>query len=233
MPAPPRGRIADAMANRPQPGGIVGLFNYLFPGGEQSARHKLLHGTQQDKMDLFSGFMGSTGPAKGRFHGTSSAIKTLDDTYYSTQNIYGQGFYTTNSFDVAKGYTKKGRGVDPALYDVKAKDVQLFDMESPVPDVIRGLDDDLVKMALSANPANTRELYDSIRDIGTSDYMSADTIQEVFDMIRWNLEQEGYRGLKHIGGQRHGVDPHEVNIYWFPGDDVAISPLDPSGWRKP
>ncbi|MFK5283073.1 hypothetical protein ACI3PL_26240, partial [Lacticaseibacillus paracasei] len=52
---------------------------------------------------------------------------------YATQNYYGQGFYTTEAVDIAKGYTKKGRGGQPTMYRVtETQPVKLFDMEAPL-----------------------------------------------------------------------------------------------------
>ena len=47
------------------------------------------------------------------FHGTSEPIIRLEEGAYASLNWFGQGFYTTDSLNVAKGYTKKGRGGAP------------------------------------------------------------------------------------------------------------------------
>jgi len=164
------------------------------------------------------------------YHGTGKPIDKLDDNYYSTQNYYGQGFYTTDNKSIGEGYTKKG-GDKPTLYDVKSKeDSKMFDMEQTLPkEVKEKLTPALGDYSYVLDESkNLREAYDMLRDEMYADGQSADTTQEYFDSIRANLEGEGYRGLKHIGGLRTGKDPHNVKIYWKPSSDVSISQSTPS-----
>ena len=59
------------------------------------------------------------------FHGTSE--KFIDDRiedYTWSQGgpislLYGRGFYTTDNVDIAKSYTKKGKGKNPTVYNIK------------------------------------------------------------------------------------------------------------------
>lgn len=163
------------------------------------------------------------------FHGTSSEIKGLSDYYGSDLNYYGSGFYTTDAVDIARGYTRKGRGDTPTIYQVSEKAPQkLYDMEAPISQDLRkslegiGGSDGLVAQALDEEPKNLRELYDTMREISRSEMMTASEVQENFDSIAYHLEQQGYTGLQHVGGLRTNKKPHLVRIYWKPSDAVSI-----------
>jgi hypothetical protein len=170
------------------------------------------------------------------FHGTSSPIKALDDDLYTTLNYYGQGFYTTEAFDIAKGYSKKGRGPLPTIYNVEAtKPVKLFDMETPVDANIKahlqkfsGFGADQIALdLLSENPnLNLRQLYDGVRQESKAEGLTADDVQEFFAGISDHLMQRGFEGMAHVGGNLTGKAPHRVNIYFTPkASGIAISPL--------
>jgi hypothetical protein len=168
------------------------------------------------------------------FHGTSRPLDRLgDDTeHFTSANIYGQGFYTTDALDVAQGYSRKGGGTEQTLYRVEPRgDVPLYDMEAPLQSdmqqrLLQTEDNYLLEMALEQEPGNLRELFDEIRDISSIEGYSADDVQNVFDVIRADLEAQGYRGLSHIGGLKTGTDRHQVRIYWRPNEDVGIQTLD-------
>lgn len=175
-------------------------------------------------------------PTRGgdeRFHGTSRAIDSLSDDYAMSgenRNIYGQGFYTTDAIDVAAGYMKKGKGRDPNLYSVKAKDVPLVDMESAMTPEMKGMLRNSMGDAfpeenhVTGKPITTlREAFDEFRAESRDNGLTRDDVQEVLDSIRYNLEQEGYRGYRHVGGELTGATPHDVRIYWNPESDVSIA----------
>lgn len=179
-----------------------------------------------------------------RFHGSSTELpSSLDDSFYSTMNIYGQGFYTTDALDVASGYTKKGlREADragtanPSLYKVLAPEAKLFDMERPLTDALKDAlskHDDLFGLAIESLPANAglRSVFDEVRALSHGEGYSADTVQELFDSTRAYLEKAGYEGYQHVGGGFSGKAAHDVRIYWKPST-LLVSKLDPSGFRK-
>jgi hypothetical protein len=166
------------------------------------------------------------------YHGTGKPIEKLSDTSYSTLNYYGQGFYTTDNLSIAEGYSKKG-GKTPSIYEVNpTKDVPLFDMEAPLTKEVKGG----ISEALGdysdtlGSSKNLREVFDSVRDLATQDMLPADEVQGIYDSVRANLEDMGYRGLKHTGGLKTGKAPHEVKIYWNPESDVKLS--TPTGEGK-
>lgn len=163
-----------------------------------------------------------------QYHGTSNEITGLQEYTYDSRNIYGQGFYTTDALDIAKGYSKKGGGTSPSIYRVTEKTPQrLFDMEAPLSrealDAVHALKDDYVEQILEADhPTNLRELYDYMREYSEGEGLSRDTVHELFDSIAYNLEQKGYTGLRHIGGLLTGKEPHNVNIYFSPKRDLSL-----------
>ena len=170
------------------------------------------------------------GPTKNLFHGSSKPITNIDDNFYSPMNIYGQGFYTTDSMDIARGYTKKGKGIEPTLYSIEQPNkINLFDMESPLSaDTKEALTETLGDYSyLLDESKNLRELYDGFRIDGTNDFMSADDIQDYFDSIKYVLQKKGYKGLEHKGGLLTGKSPHNVRIYWEPTKDIKYKELKP------
>jgi hypothetical protein len=169
---------------------------------------------------------------KGQFyHGSPSPVEKPTSEHYSTQNYYGQGFYTTDALDIAHGYaSRKGKAKEPTIYEVREKHpVKLFDMETPIPvDIKKQLEDlnyhDAIADSLTSDPKQTlRELYDDMRNAG----LSADSIQEEFDTIARKFEKKGYGGLQHIGGKLTGKKPHIVKIYFNPETQIEINKYQP------
>lgn len=160
------------------------------------------------------------------YHGTSNELKTLktDEEMYSPMNIYGQGFYTTDNLEIANGYSKKGNGSSNNVYKIKPnKDIKLYNIENSMDENL------LAEINKSVNEGDEyvkgttlRQVYDDIRDLSKAKEISADTAQEYFDTIKYNLEKQGYRGLEHTGGKLTGNEPHNVKIYWKPNEDLSF-----------
>jgi hypothetical protein len=164
-----------------------------------------------------------------QYHGTSSTINILDEVSYSSLNIYGQGFYTTDAIDVAKGYSKKGKGKSNAVYKIKiVNDPLLYDLDAPISlddrAVVEDILDDLYPLyennAGEEVHLNTLgEIFDAVRQ--ESD-QSADYIQESFDVVQEILRKDGYAGYKHVGGKFTKSKPHNVEIYWNPTNNIVL-----------
>ncbi len=162
-----------------------------------------------------------------RYHGTSTEIKKLatDEEIYSPQNIYGQGFYTTDNLSIGEGYSKKGKGKQPTVYKISEnKNVPVYDLEKPMD---KSLLEKINKMPIAEfesykNGDTLRQVYDDIRELSASGEFSIDEAQGQFDDIKYNLEQDGFRGLEHTGGKLTGNEPHNVKIYWKPNEDLTF-----------
>jgi hypothetical protein len=136
-----------------------------------------------------------------RLHGTSKAIAALSDQYAmagDNRNIYGQGFYTTDAADIAAGYMKKGRNGDPALYEVKQKDVPLFDMDAPITEPIKAMlrstmgDNMPTENAeTGAKLTNLREVFDEFRRESQNNGMSRDRTMTNTQMLLKHFNHRG------------------------------------------
>lgn len=170
-----------------------------------------------------------------RFHGTSREIASLADDYAmvgDSRNIYGAGFYTTDAIDAAAGYMKKGKGDSPSLYSVsESPQVKLFNMDAPLDDDMRSVLRSVVGDAdyqgadsLIDGAKSLRGWFDEFRAESQNFGLSRDSVQEVWDSVRTNLEERGFRGYEHTGGDKSKTKPHAVRIYWFPEADISIKP---------
>jgi len=168
---------------------------------------------------------------QGRFfHGASSEVKKVRADMYTTQNIYGQGFYTTDAMDIAGGYTKKGTGGTPTMHEIDIPDVKIKSMEEPLDEDFLGfasgaVKDDLLDAALDEDPKNLRELYNEVRDLSADMGVSADEVQSLFDTIQQHYTKKGFGAFEHKGGLKTGKKEHTVRIY-FPESKVNIRKLE-------
>ena len=162
-----------------------------------------------------------------QFHGTTSTLeKGLTDDHYSSDNIYGQGFYTTDAMDVSKGYSKKGSGENSIIYSVTEKQpVKFLDLETTSAREVAAMSGtdsmDEVLDALDDLPDNATgtQLYDWIRQ---NVYASKDEIQEIFESFQAGLERNGFGGIQHVGGKFTNKQPHTVKIYFDPKNQLNI-----------
>jgi hypothetical protein len=178
-----------------------------------------------------------------RFHGTSRPLPDSgpNNEYAMSgdnRNIYGQGFYTTDAADISEGYMRKGRGGSPTLYEIKEKgEPKLYDMEQQMTPEVRKMaervmGDEFPEQDIDGKPINTlRDLFDEYRNESKSNGLTRDEVQEVFDSIRYNLEQDGYHGYRHIGGLKTNKSPHDVRIYWTPEDHLSVEKSDLSKYQ--
>jgi len=159
-----------------------------------------------------------------QYHGTPTEIRKASSDYYNEKNIYGQGFYTTSSEEIAKGYSnRKIRGESkPTIYHVEeVKPVKLYDMEKPIPkELIELIEKNKHSEAADhlRKGMNLRELFDEMR-------VSDRTLNDIHDdyrAITESLEKMGYGGMTHIGGLKTKNEPHKVNIYFDPDKQIKI-----------
>lgn len=172
-----------------------------------------------------------------QYHGTSAPINSLSDSYAvqgDNRNIYGDGFYTTDSLERAQGYSKKGKGNEPTIYSVagkEGKEAKLYDLESPMTPEVRAIaekvfGDYMPGEDIDGKPIKTlRDVYDEFRENSSNERLTRDDVQGYFFEMRNQLEKQGYEGLQHIGGVFTGKPAHNVKIFWNPERDLAIGRL--------
>ena len=176
-----------------------------------------------------------------RFHGSSNKVSVEDFTYDnafsgSADNIYGAGMYTTDAADIAIGYTKKGKGKDPSLYHVAEKvKTKIYDLERSVDDDLRAelnkLTDDAGFPDLEYR--SLKQWHDEVRAESANAGLSKSDVQELFFAVRTQLEEKGYHGYFHKGGDKTGNKAHDVKIYWDPQTALQIDPVSVSKLRTP
>lgn len=176
--------------------------------------------------------LGETRGKGQQYHGTGQNVEALSKDHYSDNNIYGQGFYTTDAIDVAQGYSK-GKLSDanakaPVLYKVDERiKPKLLDLDAPIRsqkellNEIKKISSDEVQYALEQNPKTFRDIYDSVR----GEPLSKDAIQDIFYELQTVFEKLGYDGLIHKGGNKTNTTPHEVRIYFKPDEVLDLVPL--------
>ena len=182
-----------------------------------------------------------------RFHGSRQGdiadLRSADDAFNEV-NFYGQGFYTTDALDVANGYA----GSRGSVYTVRAREgARLFDMEQTIPSWMSREFDNLGEPLDLGDgrvfePENAvfesfrelqeegadltlRNIYERSWELAQQTGESALDLQESFFPFEVELRNRGFRGFRHMGGQLTGTKGHEVKIYWFPEDDIAIEKL--------
>ena len=168
-----------------------------------------------------------------QYHGSSEKIDNIltDENYLSTGNIYGEGFYTTDALDVAKGYTKKGSGKKPSTYRVeekspvnflnidtfKFKNLNLGRLRDEFQEIINELGDE----------ATVREVFDELRKT-TDDFGNPLTTDEIIDgaffPINDQIQKMGYGGIEHIGGKASTKAAHKVKVYLNPKEQIELKP---------
>jgi len=169
-----------------------------------------------------------------QYHGTSTELGEFGEghDYYSSMNIYGQGFYTTDALDVAGGYSKKGKGGNPTKYKViKTNEANLYDLDKPLDNEALELLSESTEFGadwledMAPNPT-VRDAFDELRDWSAGEGIPADEVQEMFDSFRYLLEQKGFQGYTHRGGGFTNTNSHRVEIFWNPKDHVRLEKIE-------
>jgi hypothetical protein len=164
------------------------------------------------------------------YHGAAREIHKLDDSYYDTSNVYGNGLYTTDNVDIANSYRKKNVVDDTYrggyLYDVKPTRPQtLYDLdkridftseegkviENHLKRIIEADDPDFGEVASmildGSSIKNSRYIRETASKGSLAEIMdfarsqlNQETFTEFVDSFRKPLEQFGYTGYTHEGG---------------------------------
>ena len=189
---------------------------------------------------------------QGKFyHGAASEVNLVEGGEFgkAVENLYGDGFYTTDDLVTGAKYQKKNRvkGKKPTgvVYEVTEKQpVRFFDLDAPATperiDQLRkifDLDDyeavDIIDRALDeAGPnASIAKIYDEIKLISNANDLSANTTADLFSSFTEGLQREGFGGLTHQGGKKAGRGKrlHQVRIYFDPANSLTINKVDLGG----
>jgi len=180
-----------------------------------------------------------TSPGDRRFRGSNSGI-------------YGRGLYTTQVSEVAQKYTKKGQNLakkqgeyQPTVYKiwekqpVKLKDIDIrINEDKEFTDIFRNITSNktLPKWVLDAigsviiekgKPFETETMtgfMNFLRRWGVKNKISVNQYQDFLrESIMYPLAEKGYRGFTHLGGVlTKQPKKHNVNIYWYPRDDLEV-----------
>jgi hypothetical protein len=169
------------------------------------------------------------------YHGSSSEIKSLDYTSTSVDNIYGDGFYTSEAKDAAATYQKKGTGGSPTLTRVTEKTpVTFFDLDQKIkkgsPEY-KAFADEFTQIANYDDSA-----IDALEDLEKGFAKSYTEVLDTFrrghdknaflestNAIQERLRDLGFGGYTHTGGRlTKKLAPHKVQIYWDPKNQLDL-----------
>jgi len=175
---------------------------------------------------------------QGRFfHGTAGKIDQLKGGMANPQNVYGDGFYTTDDFQTANSYTKKNvrslkrEGKEPVqtVYEIKEKEpVRFYDLDAPISGSVRqfyeeGFEQGRLTEAserawedLGDNPDVTlAQIMDETRNNSRGTETPTYAIAEEWSYLEEQLSNEGFGGYTHEGGRLTKSNrPHRVRIFW-------------------
>jgi len=164
-----------------------------------------------------------------QYHGAKQDIQSLVDGYYNNKNFYGNGFYTTDALNVAKGYKGALKG---SLYEVvDKKENKLFNLENKItkkniedfenylgPSLLESINFDLNNF----KGQTWKESYDEIRDELISEDFTADAVTDELDIINEFFAKDGYDGITYKGGKLTGTEPHSVKQYFNPQESIEV-----------
>ncbi len=148
-------------------------------------------------------------------HGTSYAGFDSFDTHGGEFGLFGDGSYFTDNAEAAYGYTKKGRGSNPAIYPV------FLSIRNPI-------DMDAKANAEAWGDTYQAREYGIIFKNGITNEEAFKTMLQYFkreefldsdarDIIRGALEGMGYDGITHTGGRKDtSALKHRVYIAFSP-----------------
>ena len=186
---------------------------------------------------------------QGKFYHGSAKEIVLEEggEAFSPQNIYGNGFYTSEDLVTAAKYKKKNRtkGEKPSgvVYEITEKQpVNFYDLDQTVDaDLKKYIDDfddsDYENVVFDAvdelgDDFSLGELFDEIRAYSRSrDVSSSVVIDEIFENFQNFLRTKGFGGFTHQGGKLAGKGKrlHQVKIYFDPFDQIEINKVDLGG----
>jgi hypothetical protein len=183
------------------------------------------------------------------YHGAASEVELVEGGEFgkAVENLYGDGFYTTDDLVTGAKYQKKNRvkGEKPSgvVYKVTEKQpVKFFDLDAPAtPERVEQIrrvfsfDDggeytEMIERAIdNVGPdASIGKIYDELKKVSNSYEKSAADTADIFSSFTEELQREGFGGLTHQGGKKAGKGKrlHQVRIYFDPTNSLDINKVD-------
>ena len=194
------------------------------------------------------------------FHGTSqrfvndelSDVLDLDQS----RNIAGPGLYSTTGYKTAStGYTKKGKGTDPATYSIQwisPSAPRILDADEVAPQFVRDFfnktlreedsyfvnniyEDARIYSVLDDPSSSTLDIIKAVRYSLSNDAVDPFLRYEVDEYLKdFNLSLQNFRfdALKHKGGglRKDAIESHDVYV-WFNTDNIRVIPVSDKAVR--
>ena len=157
------------------------------------------------------------GTPKVVYHGTSNGGFWFFDTYGSNFGLFGNGSYFTESKNVAKSYTNKGKGNNKQVYEVYLNIRNPIDMDAKA-DISKwnkAFEKQDIDVVAREGDSNEQVYKKLIEELEYNDYSKYEAEEIVSDIFRYDM---GYDGITHIGGGRFydGSERHRVWIAFDP-----------------
>jgi hypothetical protein len=180
------------------------------------------------------------------YHGTANEFELNPGGEFGGDgmNIYGDGLYVTDDLTTAAKYQKKNRksapdGAQPVVYRITENEpVKFYNLDKPVTKALLGklrksvgsVGTELFEQAIEeAGPkASLAAILDEMRGWSREFNLPAYEVQEIFQGFTDVLEQQGFGGFAHQGGNLAGKGKrlHQVRVYWNPAERVTIEKVD-------
>lgn len=164
---------------------------------------------QQAKYFEKSVVRNSQGKLLAMYHGTASGGFTTFDLAYAKYGAYGLGFYFTDNYEVAEGYskTKKGDG-ERQVYAVYLNITNPIDMDAPADVALwkKSVPDE-VDLPVTGNNV---DFFRALEDYYVDMELPRD---EAAESIMYDLMNMGYDGITHIGGRLRHSSTIEHRVY--------------------
>lgn len=164
------------------------------------------------------------------FHGTNADENfTVFDSYGGKFGLFGIGSYFTNNRTVAEGYTKKGKGSNPRVYEVYLNVKNPIDMDA-VADKKKWYDAvapdykaDFI--SYTSDATSNEDMFKALKELCADNWMYR---EEAYEYITNTILAMGYDSITHIGGGRFGKDDgvrHRVFITFDPEQVKSAEPV--------
>jgi hypothetical protein len=156
-----------------------------------------------------------------RVHGTPDPIMRMvsPDMVSRSGNLVGPGFYSTDSYHVARGYAGGPAGEVYRVYEVEPIKWLDADVEPFPTRVLRRMD------RRFPNKPDWEKEFHGVPAKQVMERFSTHLSRDYQDALVEEMKDEGYGGLYHTGGRPTGTASHQVKVYWDPEKQIRIRSL--------